>query len=112
MINQPNGVFIQKDVEIAPKTQVPTTKVEDVKPITKTTDASSNEGRSSQQKLTPKPDLLLRLSIDRDHDSGEWVYRSINRLTGEVVNQYPREEILNMKRHEKYKPGSIIKTIV
>ncbi|MFQ5533287.1 MAG: flagellar protein FlaG [Sphingomonadales bacterium] len=35
-----------------------------------------------------------RLNIDRDEETGQFVYQSIDRETGEVQRQFPPEEIL------------------
>lgn len=39
-----------------------------------------------------------RLSIDEDKDSGDFVYRVVDASTGEVLNQWPREELLKHAR--------------
>ena len=39
-----------------------------------------------------------RLSIDQDKDSGDFVYRVVDASTGEVLNQWPREELLKHAR--------------
>ena len=39
-----------------------------------------------------------RLSIDEDRDSGDFVYRVVDASTGEVLNQWPREELLKHAR--------------
>jgi uncharacterized FlaG/YvyC family protein len=55
----------------------------------------------------PVPAYDLRLTIDKDPDTGEVVYKSINRLTGEVIKQMPNAEVLAMKRREQYQSGII-----
>ena len=35
-----------------------------------------------------------RLSIDQDEASGDYIYRLVDKETGEVINQWPREEVL------------------
>lgn len=55
------------------------------------------------------PSYDLRLSVERDFDTGEAVYRAINRVTGEVVRQFPSKEIMEMKKSMKYQAGFIIK---
>jgi uncharacterized FlaG/YvyC family protein len=39
-------------------------------------------------------DKNTRLSIERDEETGHYVFRSIDQQTGEVVAQYPTKEIL------------------
>ena len=58
------------------------------------------------------PDYQLRLTVDKDPKSGEWIYKAIDRYTGEVVKQLPRQELLDMRNSSDYKAGSVIKTDV
>lgn len=51
----------------------------------------------------------LRLVIDIDEASGSYVYKTINRLTGEVVAQVPREDLLRMRDRANYQAGQLIK---
>jgi flagellar protein FlaG len=60
----------------------------------------------------PVPAYDLRLTVDKDPETGEVVYKSINRLTGEVVKQMPNAEVMAMKRREMYEAGSIFVTDV
>ena len=38
----------------------------------------------------------IRMSIDRDQDSGRFVYKSVNKVTGELDRQWPAETVLRM----------------
>jgi uncharacterized FlaG/YvyC family protein len=58
------------------------------------------------------PAYDLRLTVDKDPETGEVVYKSINRLTGEIVSQMPNAEVMAMKRRESYGTGAIIITDV
>ncbi|MBX3486215.1 hypothetical protein [Phenylobacterium sp.] len=53
--------------------------------------------------------VALRLVIDLDQASGGYVYKTINRLTGEVVSQLPRAEVLKL-REGGSQPGAVIST--
>ncbi len=56
------------------------------------------------------PDQVdMRLVIEMDQASGSYVYKTINRVTGEVVSQLPRAEVLRMKA-EGAAAGAIIRT--
>jgi len=50
----------------------------------------------------------LRLVIEDDKAAGSYVYKTVNPVTGEVVLQIPREELLRMREAVSYQPGSII----
>jgi flagellar protein FlaG len=52
----------------------------------------------------------LRLEIVEDQASGTYVYKTVNRRTGEVVQQYPREEILRLRDAAAYHAGEVIRT--
>ena len=58
----------------------------------------------------PEPEPLLRLVIEEDAASGDFVYKTIDRVTGEVLRQFPREEMLRLARGPDYAPGDVIDT--
>ena len=49
----------------------------------------------------------LRLVIEQDDDSGEYVYKTVDRRTGETLNQYPREQILKLRQEATYASGDV-----
>lgn len=49
----------------------------------------------------------LRLVIEQDGDSGEYVYKTVDRRTGETLNQFPREQILKLRLAEAYHSGDV-----
>lgn len=51
----------------------------------------------------------LRLVIEEDRASGMFVYKTIDRRTGDVVLQLPREEVIRMHASDAYAAGAIIK---
>ena len=59
------------------------------------------------QKSNP-PYYQLRLTIDKDPDTGRWVYKAIDRDTGKVVSQLPQETVQEMQKSQTYQAGSII----
>ena len=52
----------------------------------------------------------VRLVIEEDAASGSFVYKTLDQVTGEVLAQYPREELLRMLSREDYAAGDVIKT--
>jgi flagellar protein FlaG len=67
------------------------------------------ESGTTEFRAPPGPDQVdLRLVIEEDSASGSYVYRTVNRATGEVVQQFPREDILKMRAEAKYVAGAII----
>ena len=66
--------------------------------------------RGSSQGQTPA--YMLRLTVDKDPDTGDWIYKAIDRYTGEVVRVLPRQELAKMRESSNYQAGSVIKTDV
>lgn len=59
----------------------------------------------------PRQDMAdLRLVIEENANTGTFVYKTIDRRTGEVVSQIPREEMLKLQQDEGYEAGAVIKT--
>ena len=52
----------------------------------------------------------LRLVIEEE--AGTYVYKTVDRRTGDVVAQYPREDILKLRETDEYVPGDVIKAKV
>lgn len=52
----------------------------------------------------------LRLVIEEDQATGTYVYKTINRRTGEVILQLPRAEILRLREETRYSAGTVIRT--
>jgi flagellar protein FlaG len=49
----------------------------------------------------------LRLVIEDDKAAGCYVYLTIDPVTGTVVAQIPREQLLRMRESPDYTPGSV-----
>ena len=58
---------------------------------------------------TPEP-ADYRLVIEDDEKAGCFVYKTINRLTGEVVQQLPREQLIKLREAADYATGAVIST--
>ena len=54
----------------------------------------------------------LRLVIEDDPATGSYIYKTIDRRTGKVVQQYPREQILRLRDASDYTAGAVIKAKV
>ena len=58
----------------------------------------------------PEPNSAnLRLEIEDNKEAGCFVYKIINRSTGEVVIQIPQEQILKLRESDAYLAGDVIK---
>ncbi|MDB5456366.1 MAG: flaG [Caulobacter sp.] len=70
------------------------------------------EPQASAIQPPPPPQAVnpdLRLIIEEDGGPGSYVYKTIDRRTGEVVNQFPREEILRIRHSHDYSAGTVVK---
>ena len=70
--------------------------------------APANQGTSQAPAAQTDSDADLRLVIEDDKAAGSYVYVTINSVTGKVVSQIPREQLLKMREDPDYKPGSVI----
>ena len=51
-----------------------------------------------------------RLVIEEGPHSGSFVYKTLDRVTGEVVKQLPREQVVDLMQADRYSAGSVIDT--
>ena len=54
----------------------------------------------------------LRLVIEDDAKAGCFVYKTIDRRSGKVVQDLPREQILRLREADSYVAGTVIKASV
>lgn len=54
------------------------------------------------------PQNASRLSIDRDDITGDFVYRFLDARTGELMRQFPAEEMLELLRFLGEQPGLVV----
>jgi flagellar protein FlaG len=52
----------------------------------------------------------FRLVIEEDPASKSYIYKTVDRRTGEVIQQFPREQLLKLKEEQDYSAGRVIKT--
>lgn len=85
--------------------------------------AATSDPTLGRQTVTPPPEggaiagpaptadqTDLRLIIEEDKASGSYVYKTVNRVTGEVVLQLPRDDVLRMRSSADYVAGEVIRT--
>lgn len=53
-----------------------------------------------------------RLVIEEGPRAGSFVYKTLDRETGEVVRQLPREEVASLGRQDDYDLGAVIDTTI
>ena len=52
----------------------------------------------------------VRLNIEHDQASGSFVYKFVDVATGSVLQQFPSEQILELRRAAEYVAGQLINT--
>ena len=72
---------------------------------------SEPPAKASPPPVASGPDPVdLRLIIEEDQASGSYVYKTINRVTGEVLQQFPRDDVLKLHAEARYAAGTVINT--
>ncbi len=61
------------------------------------------------QASAPDP-VDLRLVIEEDPAAGCFVYKTVDWITGKVVQQLPREQLVKLREAEHYAAGAVIRT--
>jgi len=70
----------------------------------------SADTRSSADRAAHSSDLVdMRLVIEEDEASNSYVYKTVNRLTGEVIQQLPREQVLQLREQLDYEAGDVVR---
>ncbi|WP_292159820.1 flagellar protein FlaG [Brevundimonas sp.] len=85
-----------------------------IRPITATvapagsaTGGDFNQSRASQE---AERAARYKLVIEQSARKGVFIYKVLDRETGEVVRQLPREEVARLGSHKGYAPGTVINT--
>lgn len=65
----------------------------------------NNQGSSSETDQG-----RYRLVIEEGPRNGAFVYKTLDRITGEVVRQFPREQVLELMQASDYRSGRVIDT--
>jgi flagellar protein FlaG len=72
--------------------------------------ASSGDFRDSRAQQEADQAARYRLVIEEGPHSGSFIYKTLDRVTGEVVKQLPREQVVNLMQTAEYSAGSVINT--
>jgi flagellar protein FlaG len=101
--------------KIAPVASTPEARPLKAEPVARNPAQQRIEARAAKEKAKTAeptgPDVAeMRLVIELDKASGSYVYKTINRTTGEVLSQLPRAEVLKLRDGGQYAAGDLIKT--
>jgi flagellar protein FlaG len=67
-------------------------------------DTASSAKRAAQS----QDPVDMRLVIEEDKASNSYVYKTVNRLTGEVIQQLPRDQVLKLREQLDYEAGDVV----
>lgn len=75
---------------------------------TKNSDEFISQAEAILNKALSLKSANTKLSIDVDDDSGLFVYKGVDKQSGEVVSQFPAEEILALIAYYRESEGLVI----
>jgi hypothetical protein len=65
---------------------------------------------TAREAAAAAPDSDLRLVIERDSATGDYVYRLIDRTTGTVVTELSRDQVSELATIPTYAAGTVVST--
>jgi hypothetical protein len=71
-------------------------------------EAEAAQAPGAQAVLAPQSDI--RLLIEQDANGGGFIYKLVNRATGEVISELSRDELIRMSADPKYTAGKVVDT--
>ena len=72
--------------------------------------ATHGDAHDSRAQQDAEQAARYRLVIEEGPKSGSFIYKTMDRLTGEVVKQFPREQVVDLMRSAEYSAGAVIDT--
>ena len=67
-------------------------------------------GTTAERAAQSQDPVDMRLVIEEDKASNSYVYKTVNRLTGEVIQQLPRDQVLKLREQIDYEAGDVVRT--
>lgn len=72
--------------------------------------AASGDFNGSKSAENAEKASRYRLVIEEGPQAGSFIYKTMDRVTGEVIRQFPREQVVKMMQSERYDAGAVIDT--
>ncbi len=79
-------------------------------PAVTPTVTSGDEAPVTQASSEVEQAAHYRLVIEEGPTIGSFIYKTMDSTTGEIVRQFPREQVIRMAEAKKYDAGSVIDT--
>ena len=73
---------------------------------------ASGQGVEAPRRPLQNDNDAGRYRLTIEEGPGGFVYKTLDRVTGEVIRQLPREDVVKMRHSPAYGPGELIKTRV
>ena len=70
-----------------------------------TADGDFRDSRASEE---AERAARYRLVIEEGPQAGSFIYKTLDRVTGEVIKQLPREQVVDLMQTAEYSAGSVI----
>ncbi|WP_372786387.1 flagellar protein FlaG [Phenylobacterium sp.] len=72
--------------------------------------ASRPDTGNPAENVAQGPDPVdMRLVIEEDKAAGSYVYKTVDRRTGKVLQQLPRDQLLRLREALDYEAGDIVR---
>jgi flagellar protein FlaG len=87
-------------------------KIDAIGPVTVQPAAPTSGGDSRDSRFAQEADRAARyrLVIEEGPNTGSFIYKTLDRITGEVVKQLPREQVVDLMQAAQYSAGAVIDT--
>src|SRR3954463_11959112 len=72
------------------------------------TPPAADTASSAKRAALSQDPVDMRLVIEEDKASNSYVYKTVNRLTGEVIQQLPRDQVLKLREQLDYEAGDVV----
>ena len=79
-------------------------------PVQPSNAAAGGDFHDSRAQQEADEAARYRLVIEEGPLAGSFIYKTLDRVTGEVVKQMPREQVVDLMRAVSYSAGSVIDT--
>lgn len=100
-------IAVVSEMNADPTIRVVTAVVAETSPHSGAGDNTDSRAAADAERLAQ-----YRLVIEEGPRAGSFVYKTLDRETGEVVRQLPREEVVSLGRQDDYDLGAVIDTTV
>ncbi|HZW16731.1 MAG TPA: hypothetical protein VFF66_10845 [Brevundimonas sp.] len=74
--------------------------------------SGAGDNADSRQATDAERLAQYRLVIEEGLRPGSFVYKTLDRKTGEIVRQVPREEVVSLGQQDNYDLGAVIDTTI